>query len=253
MICKRDHLISRTNLLNIIENLTGAIILVDRDRRIILANAMAEQFCRQPEADLIGERAGEVLGCVNASHSPRGCGFSEACEFCTIKKTVDNTFEQKAGLAFLHAIMNLGKVGRRKLKVSTGYMFMDDSEAVLVSMEDITDSEEKERLRLENAHLNAAIETAGAVCHELNQPLMVLAGYLDLLLVDRSEADPDFNHLSKLSRQVERMTEITRSLAKINSYQTKKYTGTAQILDIASSSQGPEEVIGMCSQTLHPS
>ena len=174
--------ITESMLYSVIESLTGAIILVDRDRRVVLSNKMAEQMTQLSKSRIHGKRGGEVLGCVNANRSTAGCGFDPQCAFCSIKKIVEETFENKFGKTFNIVEIELTELGRRQLKVSTKYLIIDDLETVLISMEDITKEKERERLRLENVRLVAAMETAGAVCHELNQPLTVVSGYIQLIL-----------------------------------------------------------------------
>lgn len=228
--------ITASMLSSVIENLTGAIVLVNRDRRVILSNKMAEQMTRHSKSGIHGKRSGEVLGCVNASRAPGGCGFDLPCAFCSIKKIVEETFEKKSGKAFNLAEIELTEVGRRYLKVSTKYLIMDDLEAVLISMEDITKEKEKERLRLENVQLAAAMETAGAVCHELNQPLTVVSGYIQLILSGQIEIEPAHDHLQQMKIEIDRMERITRKLMAINVYRTKAYAGVSRILDLDESS-----------------
>ncbi|HSO20147.1 MAG TPA: PAS domain-containing protein, partial [Desulfosarcina sp.] len=164
------NLVTESMLADVIDNLTGAILLVNRDRRVILANKMTEKMTGQPQTALQGRRGGEVLGCVNAARSPGGCGFDARCTFCGIKRMVEETFAHKAANTFLSAEVASTLFGRRDLRVSTKYLIVDNAEAVLISMEDVTREKTEERLRMENAQLVAAMETAGAVCHELNQP-----------------------------------------------------------------------------------
>ena len=66
----------------VIDNLPSAIIVVDRDRRVLLANQMAVAFTRKSQEEFFGLRGGEAFGCVNSSTVPEGCGFAPACEFC---------------------------------------------------------------------------------------------------------------------------------------------------------------------------
>jgi DNA-binding response OmpR family regulator len=84
---------------------------------------------------------------------------------------------------------------------------------------------------LEKEKFHAVFETAGAVCHELNQPLQVVSGIAELLLLDLKNTDPHYENLMTLMEQTERMGEITHKLMKITTYETKKYL-TGKIVDI---------------------
>lgn len=89
---------------------------------------------------------------------------------------------------------------------------------------------------LEKEKLQAVFETAGAVCHELNQPLQVVSGVAELLLLDVKNTDPHYEKLMTLMEQTERMGEITNKLMKITKYETKKYL-KSKIVDIDKASK----------------
>lgn len=89
---------------------------------------------------------------------------------------------------------------------------------------------------LEKEKLQAVFETAGAVCHEMNQPLQVVSGVAELLLLDVKNTDPHYEKLMTLMEQTERMGEITNKLMKITKYKTKKYL-KSKIVDIDKASQ----------------
>lgn len=88
----------------------------------------------------------------------------------------------------------------------------------------------------EKEKLQAVFETAGAVCHELNQPLQVVSGVTELLLLDVKNTDPHYEKLMTLMEQTERMGEITNKLMKITRYETKKYL-KSKIVDIDKASK----------------
>ena len=79
--------------------------------------------------------------------------------------------------------------------------------------------------------MEGVLETAGAVCHELNQPLQALSGYIELMgmnLEGRS-AQP---YIEKVTAQLTRMRDITRKLQGITRYETTDYAGLTKIIDI---------------------
>ncbi len=83
---------------------------------------------------------------------------------------------------------------------------------------------------VEKEKLQGVIEMAGAVCHELNQPMQVISGRSELLL-----ASLDDNHvkddIKTIQSQVMRLGKITRKLNGVTSYKTKNYL-TGKIIDI---------------------
>jgi signal transduction histidine kinase len=88
---------------------------------------------------------------------------------------------------------------------------------------------EEERLR--SKKLQGIVEMAGSVCHEMNQPLQVISGLSELLLVEVPEDNPLYSNLQKIIEQTDRMGEITGKLMNITKYETKGYL-KGKIVDI---------------------
>lgn len=81
--------------------------------------------------------------------------------------------------------------------------------------------------------LRCVIEVAGGICHELNQPVMSVLGYAELLLMDLPKDHEMHRNVEKIKEQTERLGQITKKLMGITTYQTKDYMGgISQIIDI---------------------
>ncbi len=76
---------------NFIEELFNAIpcgVLVINNKRIVYAvNKGLKKTYGITNKDIGTKRPGNILGCINAFIDKRGCGFSEACKSCAVKKT----------------------------------------------------------------------------------------------------------------------------------------------------------------------
>ena len=110
-------------------------------------------------------------------------------------------------------------------------VFNTDNEVdrICVFANDITDLKMSEKVI-------AAIETAGGICHEMNQPLQVLLGNLEILKLNLEENDPNLELVDTLLIQTEKLGAITKKLTNITRYETKTYIkGT--IFDIDNSSK----------------
>jgi len=93
------------------------------------------------------------------------------------------------------------------------------------------------RLR-ERERLQGVLEMAGAVCHELNQPLQSVSGFSELLLMDMETSDPNHERLKNIKMGIEWIGELTRKIMKITRYRSKNYmNGKSRILDIDQASQ----------------
>lgn len=101
---------------------------------------------------------------------------------------------------------------------------------------DLTSKNRAARDRMQKEKLEGVLETAGAVCHEFNQPLQALSGYTELMAMklEGHEAGAD---IARLSAQIERMRDITDRLQGITRYETTDYSGTTKIIDIRKASE----------------
>ena len=99
---------------------------------------------------------------------------------------------------------------------------------------DITQRKEAETIRREKDRLQGVLELSGAVCHEMNQPLMSISGYFELIMLDMPETDPHYPRIKKIQVQLERMADITKKMMKISRYRTKDYLN-GKIVDITGS------------------
>ncbi|MDA3790254.1 MAG: response regulator [Desulfobacula sp.] len=88
----------------------------------------------------------------------------------------------------------------------------------------------------EKEKFQGVLEMAGAVCHEINQPLMVISGYSEILLMDVPCDHPRYDAIKKINDQVYRLGKITKKLMSITKYKTKKYLKRS-IVDIDEASQ----------------
>lgn len=119
--------------------------------------------------------------------------------------------------------------GEKKMSGSVGVML------------DLTEKNRAAKSRLQNEKLQGVLETAGAVCHELNQPLQIASGHIEMALLD-APGDPTVANLAdKLHGQIERMASITNKLQNITRYETKDYPGNKVIIDIHKASGGEED------------
>lgn len=96
---------------------------------------------------------------------------------------------------------------------------------------DISGRKQAETERLHREKLKGVVEMAGAICHELNQPLMAISGYSELVLMEMSENDPLVGKIDKIIEQIDKLGRITQKLMKITRYETKDYL-EGKIIDI---------------------
>jgi sigma-B regulation protein RsbU (phosphoserine phosphatase) len=100
---------------------------------------------------------------------------------------------------------------------------------------------EMARKLAEEEKFKGVLETAGGICHELNQPLQYMLGAVQLLMMDASGNDILYAQLDAIRTRIEQMGEMTRKLTAITRFRTRKYVGGLDILDIDQSSSGAKD------------
>lgn len=219
------------DLITIIDNLPNAIIVVDRDRRVLLANRRAQELRLHDRLEIKAKRFGNMVGCLNADDDAAGCGFSRFCHLCQAKTMIDQAFATQISAPPFETNISTRSMGVRSLKMTVTYiggneLLTSEQAHCIVTIEDMTEIKKKE-------HLVAALETIGAICHEMNQPLQALMGNLELLARFQQEAGA-IAKIEKINTEMERIKSIITKLLNVTDYQTKPYLST-NILDIEKS------------------
>jgi len=227
------------DILRIIDNLPIAVVVLDADRKLILANKMAGRFVNRDDTQLIGLLCGDALGCIYHKDAPEGCGSGTACIECKLRTTVMDTFENDKSHFMVETTMTLNAIGPRHLRITTQPLKLQKGSSVLVSIEDITEVKKYEQAKIDKEKLTAVLQTAGAICHEINQPLMAILGFSELLIDDAAQGQLHEDNVKEIRDQAERLAKITSKLMDITKYKTKKYL-RSQILDIDAASSGAD-------------
>ncbi|RPH48657.1 MAG: response regulator [Desulfobacteraceae bacterium] len=94
----------------------------------------------------------------------------------------------------------------------------------------------------EREKFQGVLEMAGAVCHELNQPLQVVSGYSEMLLMGLKTGDPNYEKLETIKTGIDRIGELTHKIMKIARYQSKPYL-KSKIIDIEQASRNEKKEI----------
>jgi hypothetical protein len=128
-------------LKNIFNTFPSPLFIVDADVRIAHFNSAAADMLGANGRDIIMERGGDIMHCVNARMAPDGCGTAEACKDCVIRNVVHEAIDGK-------------KVSRRKTRmrlqgvdgeenvhylITTSPFYYNGDEFVLLIIEDISE------------------------------------------------------------------------------------------------------------------
>ncbi|MBT0663181.1 PAS domain-containing protein [Geobacter pelophilus] len=151
---------------NVLKVLLDAIpdpaMIMDSDRRVIMVNAkLMAVFGLTPEK-VLGQRPGEVLGCLFSGESPLGCGAGAHCSVCGSLQSVLLCQETK-GQSVQECQVLLGDAEESHLdvEVTATYAVIDNMPVTLLVLRDI--SAEKRRSVLERLFFHDVLNTVGGI------------------------------------------------------------------------------------------
>ncbi len=125
------------------------------------------------------------------------------------------------------------------VEVSGVMIEWENQTAALNFLSDVSEQILAQEKVLAQERIDAAIQTAGAACHELNQPLQNVLMQAELTMMSLDEEHPLFQRLDRIMKAANEMTAVTQRLNRITSFHTKAYVGGSQILDLERSAAGP--------------
>ena len=89
-----------------------------------------------------------------------------------------------------------------------------------------------------------SLEMAGAVCHELNQPIQGISSYAESLAEQLTPGCAEHGQVRGILDLTGRMGVITKKLMHITRYETKDYLKGVRIIDIDRAADEPPEPQG---------
>ena len=131
-----------------------AMLILDGDRRIHAANNFFLKGYGGSEDQALMKRVGNVIQCVNALKTHKGCGFSEECSSCAIRNTA---LKAVAGqrIERKRAKMEFSLDGRSQdlsLLISAAPFEHDGNHLAIVMFEDVTELNHlRKRLKAEQS------------------------------------------------------------------------------------------------------
>jgi PAS domain S-box-containing protein len=195
------------------------------ENRIIkrVNEAMKKMFRFDSELDYVGKSARIVYA---SDDDFQTIGDFIYNQFNVGKEAVlDTYFKRKDGTTFFG-----------HLKVNTLYP-PDPMQRATFTISDISWRKQAEAELLQREKLQAVVETAGAVCHEMNQPMQVaLVQLAECMMMDEFENESVRQKVENIQQQLNALREMSRKLMHITRYETRDYVKGEKIIDIDKSS-----------------
>jgi PAS domain S-box-containing protein len=204
----------------VLDSIQDGICVLDNDLNILRVNQTVRDLYAHV-LPLEGKRCHEVY-----------FGRDKPCGVCPVLLAMKSgklerkevTFKTKKGVSAILEIFAFPMSGD-----------FGQPSGVVEYIRDITEQKKAEEVMIESERMRVVIEMAGAVCHEMNQPLTAITGFSELISMRMSADDPSNDYLVKISEQIHRLGRITRKFIDLTKYETKKNL-ESKIIDIEKSS-----------------
>jgi len=189
----------------------GIVVVESAGQTIMEVNPMAAEMVGLPAGDMLGKK------CPGFIYPAEPHASAAAEPESTRVRTEHFLLKSDGSRIPIHKTVTRTTIEGRACTIDS---FVDISEPKQVQLE-----------LMERKKLQGVIEMSGAVCHEMNQPLQVVSGLCELIMMDADESSPFFERLQTIYRQVGEMGRITGQLMDITRYRTKEYIAE-RIIDI---------------------
>jgi len=198
-------------LADIINSLQHQLLVIDQNRRVVLAN--------QVYLDAVGKREEEVLG----TH------YGELCSAIDGVCPVDQILQGREMRPYLQAPD--GDQTPRWLERTASPIYAADGviSHVVEIIRDVTSEHLLAEERLQSEKLQAILALAGTVAHEINSPLFAALGTAELLIEDAGQAE-EREDLAVIVRNLRQIGKLTRKMVSMTGFTDRDYVGDHKIL-----------------------
>lgn len=154
-----------------------------------------------------------------------------------VQKELDESFKNKTDY---HGEFKINKSSGEKRLIkaaSKAYYDNDGKISRLVGANwDITELRSNEMKLLQNARMSTLGEMSAGIAHEINNPLSIISGYMEVLniLIKKGEVDKLQDPINKINSAVDRVSKIVKSLStfsKQDLMDEKKVTDFQKVFD----------------------
>jgi len=123
------------------------MMLVDENMIVKRVNDAIRRILNKDYRQIINQKFGDALGCMNTISSGKGCGNSPACEVCRLHKTIDTVLDSQQPVREVEFQLTL-KIDNKEITpwlcISAQPAMMDGCKHVVVAINDITKRKEAE-------------------------------------------------------------------------------------------------------------
>jgi PAS domain-containing protein len=125
----------------VMDTVQSALFVMDSEARILALNRSAAKLVPPNEDAILHQLCGAVLRCIHEENAPNGCGSTDHCRDCLIRRTVAEVCSGRAVTNRRADVQLRSSDGsyRAVFLISAAPFRSQDQPLALLSMQDITD------------------------------------------------------------------------------------------------------------------
>ena len=202
-----------TNILNCIR---PQLLVVDKDRHLVLVNRAFLVAMGKEEQELLG-----------AEYHSLWQGHDCVAEDCPVERVL--TTGQPA--SYEHQLRKDDGIHWQERTATPMLGETGQVEYVIEVIRDITAKRQLEQEQLERVKLQGVVELAGMVAHEINSPLFAALGTAQLLEEDLASEEL-LQDIQAIIRNLKNIGELTRKMTAMTGFESRDYVGKTKIAEL---------------------
>jgi len=203
-------------LTNILDCIRPQLLVVDKEKHLVLVNKILQQVMNRSENELLGVDYDQLW-------QDQQCDESD-CPVSRVLKTGKSA-------AYTHKILQDDHESWCERTASPMIGPDGEVEYVIEVIRDITAKRQLEEEQLERVKLQGVVELAGTVAHEINSPLFAALGTAQLLEEDL-ESQELIDDVGTIIRNLKEIGVLTKKMTSMTGFESRDYVGDAKIVTI---------------------
>lgn len=227
----------------ILEILPFFIVAVTKETNVVYANRAFSSFIDKSDKNILGMRGGDLMNCIHRHDHPNGCGFGKTCtSSCEFRLAIKKCMEKGDYIDEEICFMQEDSLEQLYLRARIIPTINDAETIYTICLENISDKKKLDKTIIEKTKMDGVLLTAGAICHEINNPLAIAVAIMENLLISKSQTSSSSlrKDLKILEEQLNRIASATNKLRNITVVEEINYCGKTKILDLNKSSNAKD-------------
>lgn len=202
-------------LSDILDCIRPQLIVLDRNRRVVLANRVFLENIGKAEEEVLGMEYYQV------------CPIDQGENVCP----ADVVLNEKKSATYTHSQEVDGETHWIERTASPMLGRDGHVEYVIEIIRDITAKKQFEEEQMERVKLEGVVAMAGTVAHEINTPLFAALGTAQLMQDDLEDKALHAD-LEMIVRNLKSISELTKKMTAMTGFTSRDYVGGTKIMEI---------------------